>query len=93
VLATLGNGAWPAVLQNLSAGGARLQVVRPGCPLRPGRVLELALHNRTRGLRVAARLRLTHSTERAGGDVEVGGAFDDPLPPSALEALSAVGPR
>jgi hypothetical protein len=92
VLATLGNGAWQAKVQNLSAGGARLRVGRPGCPLRPGRVLELSLSSAARGLRVAVRLRLTHSAECAEGDYEVGGSFDRPLRPEELAALAEDGP-
>jgi hypothetical protein len=87
VLPTLGNEAWPAQLQNLSAGGARLRIARPGCPLRPGRVLEVALSCAARGLRVEVRLRLTHSAECAAGDYEVGGCFDDPLRAEVLAAL------
>src|SRR5205814_489074 len=63
VLATLGNGEWDAQVQNVSAGGARLRVARPGCPLWPGRVLELSLSCATRGLQTVVRLRLTHSAE------------------------------
>ncbi len=91
VLATLGNGAWQAAVLNLSAGGARLRIARPGCPLRPGRVLEVALLNGARGLRVVARLRLTHGAELAGGDYEVGGSFDRPLQADELEGLSSAG--
>jgi hypothetical protein len=87
VLATLGNEAWEATVQNLSAGGARLRVVGPGCPLRPGRMLELSLSSAVRGLRVEVRLRLTHGAECAGGDYEVGGSFETPLRPEELAAL------
>jgi serine/threonine protein kinase len=92
VLATLGNGAWQAKVQNLSAGGARLRIAQPGCPLRPGRVLELSLTSAASGLRVAVRLRLAHSAECAGGDYEVGGSFDRPLQPEELAALAEGGP-
>jgi serine/threonine-protein kinase len=88
VLPTLGNGAWQAQLQNLSAGGARLRIARPRCPLRPGRVLEVALSCAARGLRVEVRLRLIHSAERAGGAYEVGGCFDCPLRAEDLAALT-----
>jgi serine/threonine protein kinase len=91
VLPTLDNQPWPAEVQNVSAGGVRLRVHQPGCPLRPGRVLELALVKAAQGLRVPVRLRLTHSAERAGGDYEVGGAFDRPLSPGEVEALSGHG--
>jgi serine/threonine protein kinase len=87
VLPTLGNEAWQAQLQNLSAGGARLRIARPGFSLRPGRVLEVALSCAARGLRVQVRLRLTHSAECAAGDYEVGGCFDDPLRAEDLAAL------
>jgi serine/threonine protein kinase len=88
---TLGNGAWGAEVQNVSAGGIRLRVRQPGCRLRPGRVLELALASPSRPARLVVRLRLTHSAELAGGDYEVGGPFDHPLSPEELEALSAAG--
>src|SRR5262249_27450731 len=88
VLPTVGNGAWKAEIPNLSVGGLRLPVVRPGCPLQPGRVLELTLSNAERAVRVAVRLQLTHAAERAGGDYEVGGSFDRPLRPTELEALA-----
>ena len=71
-------------------GGARLRVARPGCPLRPGRVLEVALSCPARGLRVEVRLRLTHSAECAEGYYEVGGCFDCPL---RAEDLAALTPR
>jgi serine/threonine protein kinase len=88
VLPTLGNGAWKARVQNVSAGGIRLHVPQPDCALLPGRVLELALSAGPRGPRLAVRLRLTHSKQLEGGDYEVGGAFDRPLTPAELEALS-----
>jgi serine/threonine protein kinase len=88
VLPTLGNAAWDTEVQNLSAGGIRLRVTRPGCPFQPGRVLELALSNPEHAVRVMVRVRLTHSAEREGGDYEVGGSFDHPLRPSDLEALT-----
>src|SRR5262249_9098454 len=62
VHATLGNESWRAAVLNLSARGARLRVERPGCPLRPGRELELELHHGAAGKRVAVRLRLTHGS-------------------------------
>jgi serine/threonine protein kinase len=88
VLATLGNGAWKAEVQNVSVGGARLRIIRPGCVLRPGRVLEIALNNATRGLCLVLRFRLAHCTERKGGDYEVGGSFDRTLQVKELEVLS-----
>src|SRR5439155_11211549 len=75
---TLGNERWPAEIQNISVGGARLRITQPGCDLKPGRILELVLTAAT-GLRRAVQLRLAHSTEQAGGDYEVGGAFDPSL--------------
>ena len=89
---TLGNGAWHAEVQNVSTGGMRLRVSQPGCPLRPGRVLELALASAARGAHLAVRLRLAHSTELEGGDYEVGGAFDRPLTQQELESLSGGNP-
>jgi serine/threonine protein kinase len=89
---TLGNGAWRAQVQNISSGGGRLRILQPGCALRLGRVLELALAHPARGKRLTLRLRLTHSTEVAGGDYEVGGAFDRPLTQDELEALGGGGP-
>jgi serine/threonine protein kinase len=88
VLATLGNQAWRTEVQNLSTGGVRLRVHQPGCPLRAGRVLEVALVSPARGLRVALRLRLTHGAEKESGDYEVGGAFDRPLSEQELHALA-----
>ncbi len=88
VLATLGNLAWEAEVQNLSTGGVRLRLFRPGCDVRPGRVLEIVLTCKARGLQVPARLRLAHSAETAEGDVEVGGAFIQPLTQDELTALS-----
>ncbi len=88
ILATLGNGAWDAEVQNLSGGGIKLRIARPGCALAPGRVLELTLSSAARGVRTLVRLRLTHAAEREGGDYEVGGSFDQPLRPSELEALT-----
>jgi serine/threonine protein kinase len=93
VLPTLGNQPWRADVQDVSAGGVRLRVHHPGCPLRPGRVLELALVKAAQGLRVAVRLRLTHSAEQAGGDFEVGGAFDRPLAPEEVQALGGMASR
>jgi serine/threonine protein kinase len=92
VLPTLGNEAWRAEVQNVSAGGVRLRVGKPGRPLRPGRVLELALTSLARGTRVGVKLRLTHAAEVEGGDYEVGGAFDRSLSPSELEALAGGEP-
>jgi serine/threonine protein kinase len=92
VLPTLGNQAWRADVQNVSAAGARLRVHQPGCPLRPGRLLDLALVKAAQGLRVAVRLRLTHSAEQEGGDYEVGGSFDRPLDAGEVEALRGHGP-
>lgn len=89
VLATLGNQAWDAQVQNISAGGARLRIVKPECDLKPGRLLELVLTHRERGLRVSLGLRLAHSTELANGDYEVGGAFVQPLNREEFVALSA----
>jgi serine/threonine protein kinase len=88
ILPTLGNEAWEAAVQNLSAGGVRLRIARPGCQLRPGRVIELLLTNAARELRLTLRLRLAHSTEVEGGDYEVGGSFDRPLQQSELDTLS-----
>jgi serine/threonine protein kinase len=85
---TLGNGAWKAEIQNVSARGLRLRVCQPQCALRPGRVLELALAGRVRSLRLTVRLRLTNATALEGGDFEVGGALDRPLRPDELELLS-----
>jgi serine/threonine protein kinase len=84
---TLGNRAWRAEVQNISSGGARLRILQPGCPLRPGRVLELTLVSAARGLRLVIQLRVTHSTEVEGGDHEVGGAFARPLTAEELAAL------
>jgi hypothetical protein len=89
VLPTLGNGVWRADVQNVSAGGVRLRVVQPGCPLRPERVLELKLTSPALGTPLAVRLRLTHAAEAAGGDYKVGGAFDRPLTPQQLEAFAS----
>jgi serine/threonine-protein kinase len=93
VLPTLGNKPWRAQVQNVSADGLRLRVHQPGCPLRPGRVLELALIRAAQGLRVAVRLHLTHSAEQEGGDYEVGGAFDRPLSLGEVQALLAEAGR
>ena len=68
MLATLGNQAWEAEVQNFSAGGARLRIVVPGCELKSGRLLELVLTHQHRGLAVPVRLRLAHSSELANGD-------------------------
>lgn len=88
VLATLGNQAWAAQVQNLSMGGARLRLTRPGCDMRAGRVLELVLSNGASGFWKSARLRLAHSAALPGGDYEVGGAFVEPLSQGELTALS-----
>ena len=88
VLATLGNQAWDAQVQNVSAGGARLRITTPGCELKPGRLLELVLTHQGRGLTVPARLRLAHSCELSSGDYEVGGAFVQPLSREQLAVLS-----
>jgi serine/threonine protein kinase len=88
VLPTLGNQAWRVAVQNVSAGGMRLCISRPECALRPGRILELVLRRGSQSFHIAVRLRLTHATEREGGDYEVGGAFDRPLSASELELLS-----
>ena len=88
MLPTLGNQSWRAEVQNLSTEGLRLRVHQPGCALRPGRVLELALVHPAQGMRVAARLRLTHSAEGEAGVYEIGGAFDRPLSQAELEALA-----
>jgi serine/threonine protein kinase len=87
VLATLGNREWQAQVQNLSTGGARLRIAWPGCPLRPGRLLELALSNTARSLEVRVRLQLIYCAEQPSGDYEVGGSFDRPLRPEELDAL------
>jgi serine/threonine protein kinase len=87
VLPTLGNQAWRVEVQNISAGGLRLRLTRPGCSLGRGRVLELALRSAAQNLQVRVRLRLTHSAEQADGDFEVGGAFDQPLSPQEVQAL------
>jgi serine/threonine protein kinase, bacterial len=89
VLQTLGNQSWRAQVQNLSAEGLCLRVHNPGCPLRPGRVLDLALHTVAQDLRLIVQLRLTHSAEQEGGDYEVGGSFDCPLSSAELKALLA----
>jgi len=91
VLPTVGNRAWRVQVQNVSTGGVRLRVHQPGCPLLPGRVLDLVLVRAAEGLRVAVRLRLTHSAEQEGGDYEVGGTFDRPLLPAQVELLSGDG--
>jgi serine/threonine protein kinase len=88
VLPTQGNGAWSAVVQNISAGGARLRIAQPGCPLHPGRILEVVLQNAARGVRVLVPLRLSHSKEQPDGDWEVGGPFEMTLPSREVEALS-----
>jgi serine/threonine protein kinase, bacterial len=89
VLPTLGNQPWRAELVDVSAAGVRLRVFQPSCPLRPGRLLDLALVKASECLRVPVRLRLTHSTEQQGGDYDVGGTFDRPLESRHVEALSA----
>jgi serine/threonine-protein kinase len=88
VLATLGNQAWVAEVQNVSAGGARLRIALPGCDLKPGRLLELVLTNQAGGVELPVRLRLAHSAELDNGDYEVGGAFIQPLSPADLAALA-----
>jgi serine/threonine-protein kinase len=88
VLPTMGNQPWRAEVQNLSAGGVRLRVHQPGYPLRPGRVLDLALVRAAEGLRVPVRLCLTHSAKQEGGDYEVGGTFEHALDPAKVKALS-----
>jgi hypothetical protein len=93
VLPTLGNLPWRVEVQDLAAGGVRLRVHQPGCPLRPGRVLDLALARAAEGLRVPVRLCLTHSARQADGDYEVGGTFEHPLDPGKVESLSAGRPR
>jgi serine/threonine protein kinase len=92
VLATLGNQAWVAEVQDLSAGGARLRVAMPGCELQPGRLLELVLTNQARGVGLPVRLRLAHSAALENGDYEVGGAFIQPLSREELAALAG-GPQ
>jgi serine/threonine protein kinase len=91
VLPTLGNGAWSAAVQNISVGGIRLRVTQPDGPLRPGRVLQLALRNEGRGQRRVVEVRLTHSAEVEGGDYEVGGPFNRELSTEELQALSGGG--
>jgi serine/threonine-protein kinase len=88
VLPTLGNQAWTAVVQNVSSGGVRLRLIRPGCEFKPGRVLELVLTNPASGARVLATLRLAHGVEVADGDYEVGGAFVRALTDSELAELA-----
>jgi serine/threonine-protein kinase len=88
VRATLGNQAWQAQVQNVSAGGARLRIAMPGCDLKPGRLLELVLTNHASGTGLPVRLRLAHSAEIENGDYEVGGAFLEPLSPEVLAALA-----
>ena len=91
VLATLGNQAWAAQVQNLSMGGARLRLTCPRCDIKPGRVLELVLSNGASGSWLTVRLRLAHSAELPSGDYEVGGAFVKPLSQAELTALSEGG--
>jgi serine/threonine-protein kinase len=88
VLATLGNQAWRAELKNISVGGVRMRIAKPGCALRSGRLLEVALVRAAVSLRVTMRLRLTNCVEQEGGDYEVGGTFDHPLNSAELQALS-----
>jgi serine/threonine-protein kinase len=88
VMATLGNQAWETELQNISAGGARLRIVQPECDIKPGRLLELVLTHQHRGLSVAVKLRLAHTSRLPSGDYEVGGAFARPLMREELAALS-----
>jgi hypothetical protein len=92
VLATLGNGAWQATVQNLSSAGIRLRVAEPGCALMPGRLLALTLWNDLTGVRHQVHVRLAHSTAQDGGDYEVGGAFDRTFTQEELTALSESGP-
>jgi hypothetical protein len=87
VLPTLGNHAWQTEVQNISQGGAKLHIARPGCELKPGRLLELVLTSQARGQGVRVSLRLAHSAESANGDYEVGGAFVQPLSPRDLTLL------
>jgi serine/threonine protein kinase len=93
VLMTMGNQAWRPDVLDVSAGGVRLRVHQPGYPLRPGRLMDLALVRAAEGLRVTVRLRLTHSTRQEGGDYEVGGTFERPLDPEKAEALSGGRPH
>lgn len=88
VLATMGNGAWIAQVQNLSQGGARLRIAKPGCLLEAGRLLELVLASPTGGQGVHVSLRLAHSTLAENGDYEVGGAFLQPLSQDKLIGLT-----
>jgi hypothetical protein len=88
VLATLGNQAWEAEVQNISMGGIQLRVFKPGCDLEPGRLLELVLTNQLTGARSSVRLRLTHGAHLPCGDHEVGGAFVQPLTDSEVFALT-----
>jgi hypothetical protein len=88
VLPTLGNHAWHAEVQNLSQGGARLHIARPGRELKPGRLLELVLTSQARGQGVRVSLRLAHCAELANGDYEAGGAFVQPLGQRELAVLS-----
>jgi serine/threonine-protein kinase len=90
ILRTMGNQSWRADVLDVSAGGLRLRVYQPGCPLRPGRVLELELVKAAEGLRVPVRLRLTHSTEYEDGTYEVGGTFARPLDAMHLQSLSDI---
>jgi serine/threonine protein kinase len=91
VLPTMGNQPWRAMVNNVSAGGVNLRICQPGCPLRPGRLLDLALVKSSENLRVQVQLRITHSIEQESGDYEVGGTFDRPLDPREVLALSAGG--
>jgi serine/threonine-protein kinase len=88
VLATLGNQAWEAEVQNISQGGVRLRIPMPGCDLQPGRLLELVLTNQLSGARHPARLRLAHGARLPNGDYEVGGAFVQPLTDNEMFALT-----
>jgi serine/threonine protein kinase len=90
VLESEGNQRWQAMLQNVSPAGARVRIVRPGCEIKPGRVLQLMLCNKSRGVRIFIRLRLTHSTD-VDGDVEAGGSFDRPLTAEELVAVTENG--
>jgi serine/threonine protein kinase len=88
VLATLGNQAWGTEVQDISQGGARLHITKPGCELQPGRLLDLLLTAQARGQSVRVSLRLAHSTRSENGDYEVGGTFVRPLSSSELALLS-----
>jgi serine/threonine protein kinase len=88
VLPTLGNHAWQSELKDISQGGARLHIAKPGCELKPGRLLELVLTSQARGQGAHVSLRVAHSAELANGDYEVGGAFLRPLSQRELAVLA-----